>query len=50
MHHRRHIVSCNNAIPPRGCGLSVCKSDVSSQTSSDHRAAIAALSLCVSDT
>ncbi|KAF8120508.1 hypothetical protein EV363DRAFT_1438656 [Boletus edulis] len=46
MHHRRHIFSCNNAIPPRGCGLGVCKSDVSSQTSSGHCAAIAALSLC----
>ncbi|KAF8127994.1 hypothetical protein EV363DRAFT_1171322, partial [Boletus edulis] len=23
--------SCHNAIPPRGCGLGVCKSDVASQ-------------------
>ncbi|KAF8452125.1 hypothetical protein L210DRAFT_3517393 [Boletus edulis BED1] len=50
MHHRRHIFSCNNAIPPRGCGLGVCKSDVSSQTSSGHCAAIADFSLCISDT
>ncbi|KAF8127202.1 hypothetical protein EV363DRAFT_1401255 [Boletus edulis] len=28
--------SCHNAIPPRGCGLGVCKSDVASQTSCDH--------------
>ncbi|KAF8449290.1 hypothetical protein L210DRAFT_945192, partial [Boletus edulis BED1] len=34
--------SCHNAIPPRGCGLGVCKSDVSSRTSCDHGAALAA--------
>ncbi|KAF8431662.1 hypothetical protein L210DRAFT_3559823, partial [Boletus edulis BED1] len=37
--------SCHNAIPPRGCGLGVCKSDVAShcsQTSCDHGAALAA--------
>ncbi|KAF8434836.1 hypothetical protein L210DRAFT_3552505 [Boletus edulis BED1] len=33
--------SCHNAIPPRGCGLGVCKSDVS-RTSCDHGAALAA--------
>ncbi|KAF8138137.1 hypothetical protein EV363DRAFT_1155151, partial [Boletus edulis] len=34
--------SCHNAIPPRGCGLGVCKSDVTSQTSCGHCAALAA--------
>ncbi|KAF8137275.1 hypothetical protein EV363DRAFT_1394823 [Boletus edulis] len=34
--------SCHNAIPPRGCGLGVCKSDVASRTSCDHGAALAA--------
>ncbi|KAF8120539.1 hypothetical protein EV363DRAFT_1189448, partial [Boletus edulis] len=33
--------SCHNAIPPRGCRLGVCKSDVS-RTSCDHGAALAA--------
>ncbi|KAF8425418.1 hypothetical protein L210DRAFT_3567488 [Boletus edulis BED1] len=33
--------SCHNAIPPRGYGLGVCKSDVS-RTSCDHGAALAA--------
>ncbi|KAF8418461.1 hypothetical protein L210DRAFT_3531162, partial [Boletus edulis BED1] len=33
--------SCHNAIPPKGCGLGVCKSDVS-RTSCDHGAALAA--------
>ncbi|KAF8415045.1 hypothetical protein L210DRAFT_3588453, partial [Boletus edulis BED1] len=28
--------SCHNAIPPRGCGLGACKSDVTSQTSCGH--------------
>ncbi|KAF8134925.1 hypothetical protein EV363DRAFT_1160123, partial [Boletus edulis] len=36
------MFSCHNAIPPRGCGLGVCKSDVVSQTSCGHRAALAA--------
>ncbi|KAF8129899.1 hypothetical protein EV363DRAFT_1399705 [Boletus edulis] len=36
------IFSCHNAIPPRGCGLGVCKSDVVSQTSCSHCAALAA--------
>ncbi|KAF8130980.1 hypothetical protein EV363DRAFT_1166089 [Boletus edulis] len=34
--------SCHNAIPPRGCGLGVCKSNVASRTSCDHGAGLAA--------